>query len=637
MDRFYGFDLGDAESAVARIEKGRQGEPEILPIRDSKSFITAYASLTNGQIEIGESACYVPGAVQREIRFKSRFLTDPEARKHIRRFASGVLGELYGEGQLVQNEDCCFYIGCPAGWDRTDREEYRAIFEDVGYPPAKVISESRAALVSACRSRHLQVGYDILSKPVLVVDIGSSTTDFAFISGGREVELKTAGEVMLGGGIMDEILLDEAVRASSHREKIKKIFAENPAWKNYCEFAARRLKEKYFSDEEYWKEHVCTESVQIRPGALPMRLKLSMNAETAEDLLGKKTEHLSGRSFREVFRESLRDVSQKLGEEVPELVFLTGGVSKMPPIKTIVREAFPDSIVITGAEPEFAVARGLAACGQIDEDLRAFKEELAEFIASTKVEEIVREHRKDLYRATVDALVEPVLEKAAFPVFDRWRSGEIRKLQDVDGALEKEIRRFLETDEAKELLVKPVTEWLRPVSLAIEEHTVPICARHNVPYRSLSLTSYLSLSELEIRVEAKDIFAVEEITWTIDTLVSVLVGLLCGGSGLAFISSGATGIIAGAFLSLVVLVLGKDKMEHALLSVDIPNIARKIIRRSAFESRMKSISDEIRGNFYRSLEEDKSEEITGRMEEEISSQIELCLTKMAEVVEVPLG
>ena len=637
MDRYYGFDLGDAESAVSRLEKDSAEAPEVLEVRDAKSFITAYAQLPSGELVIGESACYTPKAVRREIRFKSRFLTDPESRKAIRRFASGVLGELYGSGALIKNDDSCFYIGCPAGWDRAAREDYRSIFEEIGYPPARIISESRAALVSACRSRHLQVGYDILSKPVLVVDIGSSTTDFAYIAGGKEVELKTAGEVVLGGGIMDEILLDEAVALSARPERLKRIFEESISWRTYAEFAARRLKEKYFSDEEYWRDHPCTESVQIHYSGLPVRLKLKMDALTADALVNKKIDKLKGRSFKEVFLGSLKEVKDKITGDKPELIFLTGGVSKMPVIRTWVREAFPDSVVILGHEPEFSVSRGLAYCGRIDDDLRAFKRDLSELVDSTRVEEIVQAHITDLYRDTVDALVEPILENAAMPVFERWRSGEIRKLSDVDGELEKEIRAYLQTEEARALLVKPITDWLKPVSTELEEYTIPICVAHNVPYRTLSLNSYLALSDLDIKVEAKDIFAVEEITWTIDTLISVLIGLICGGSGVALIASGAPGIITGAFLSLIVLVLGKDRMEKALLTVDIPNVARKLVRKSAMESRFKAISEEVRANFYRTLEEDKNEIITDRLIEDISSQIELCLTKMAEVVEVPLG
>ena len=186
MDRFFGFDLGDAESAVARLSKEDQVTPEMLTVVDEKSFITAYAQLASGELLIGEKACYADNAIKRKLRFKSRFLTDGAVVNDVKSFAAGVLGELYTNGDLIKGEDCSFYVGCPAGWDKNTREHYREIFEGAGYPPAKIISESRAAMVSACQSKHLQVGVDILSKPVLVVDIGSSTTDFAYIMGGKD-------------------------------------------------------------------------------------------------------------------------------------------------------------------------------------------------------------------------------------------------------------------------------------------------------------------------------------------------------------------------------------------------------------------------------------------------------------------
>ena len=157
MERYFGFDLGDAESAVSVLKKDGS-EPKVLKIRDSGSVITAYARLDNQELVIGEGACYHPRAVERRLRFKSRFLTDPESETDLQRFAGGVLGELYLDGNLIRGEDCCFYVGCPAGWSKADRERYRRIFERLGYPPVRIISESRAALVSACQSRYLQVG-----------------------------------------------------------------------------------------------------------------------------------------------------------------------------------------------------------------------------------------------------------------------------------------------------------------------------------------------------------------------------------------------------------------------------------------------------------------------------------------------
>ena len=637
MERFYGFDLGDAESAVTRIIKGEEEVPQVIPVQEAGSFITAYAMKKDGQLLIGEGACYDPDVLVRRLRFKSRFLTDTSARNDIKSFAAGVLGELFLSGDLVRGDNQCFYIGCPAGWNKADREEYRGIFENAGYPPLKIVSESRAALVSACRSRHLQVGYDILSRPVLVVDIGSSTTDFAYIMSGKEVGLKTGGEVALGGGIMDEILLDEAIKASSDSAKIRRIFSEHEAWRTYCEFAARRLKEKYYSDVEYWQNERITQTISIRTQLIPTRLKLTMSAEMADKLLNKKVDRLGGKSFRRVFTDSLKQVRDSISDRQPELIFMTGGVSRMQELRNWCREVFPEAVVICGSEPEYSVAKGLAQCGLIDEELRAFKAEIAELIQSTIIEDIVEEHIEELYRNTVDSIVDPILERVALPVIDRWRDGSIERLGDIDTILEKEIDEYLHSEEGRELMTKAVTSWLKKVSLGLETYTMPICVRHNVPYTALSLTSYLSLSDIDIRVEAKDLFAIGEITWLIDAIVSVVVGLLCGGGGLALIAAGIEGILIGFVISALVLVLGREQMQGAFLKMNIPKPMRKLMPKTYLRSRADRISREVKASLYGKLEQEKSEDITRKLVEDISEQIEICLTKMAEVVEIPLG
>ena len=91
MNRYYGFDLGDAESAICRLNKRDAGAPQMLAVREAKSFITAYAQLPTGELLIGESACYDTTATRRSLRFKSGFLTDPQSEKDVKRFAAGVL------------------------------------------------------------------------------------------------------------------------------------------------------------------------------------------------------------------------------------------------------------------------------------------------------------------------------------------------------------------------------------------------------------------------------------------------------------------------------------------------------------------------------------------------------------------
>ena len=637
MDRFFGFDLGDAESAIARLFKEDQVTPEMLTVAGEQSFITAYAQLASGELLIGEKACYTDNAIKRKLRFKSRFLTDRSSANDVKSFAAGVLGELYGSGDLIRNEECSFYIGCPAGWDRNAREHYREIFERAGYPPAKIISESRAAMVSACQSKHLQIGVDILSKPVLVVDIGSSTTDFAYIMGGKEVEMQTAGEVVLGGGLMDEILLEESVAASGlGRKKIQHVFEESEPWRTYAEFAARRLKEKYYSDEEYWSTHECKESIVLHYDR-PVKLTLRMDRGTADKLINKKIQKLGNRSFHEVFIASLQDVRDNISGSLPELIFLTGGVSKLPAIRDWCCSVFPEAVVISATDPEFSVAKGLAYCGRIDEDIRAFREELDQLIKSSTIEDIVSKHIPTLYKDAVDCLVEPIVTEVALPIFERWRTGEIARLSDTDEILAREVGTFLRSEETRELLAGPITNWLKPVIEEIEEYTVPICIRHRVPYSALSLKSYLSASDIDIKVDAKNIFAVEEMTFLIDSIVTAVVAILIATIDLIPFMAGPEGVLIGIIASIVVLVLGKEKMQEKLLSADIPKVMRMMIPKSAFKARMDSISTTVKESFYESLEKEKNDEISTRMTNEISGQIEHTLVKMAEVVEIPLG
>ncbi|MBQ6439689.1 MAG: Hsp70 family protein [Mogibacterium sp.] len=637
MDRFFGFDLGDAESAVARLHKEDQVVPEMLTVVGEQSFITAYAQLSSGELLIGEKACYADNVIKRKIRFKSRFLTDRSSAADVKSFAAGVLGELYGSGDLVQNEECSFYVGCPAGWNKNTREHYREIFESAGYPPAKIISESRAAMVSACQSKHLQIGVDILSKPVLVVDIGSSTTDFAYIMGGKEVEMQTAGEVVLGGGIMDEILLLESLEASGlARKKIKSVFDLSDAWKNYAEFAARRLKEKYFSDEDYWTHHECKETIVLHYDR-PVKFTLRMNGGVAKQLVNRRVPALNNRSWKEVFIASLKDVRENISGEQPEIIFLTGGVSKLASIRDWCSEVFPDSVIVSAADPEFSVARGLAYCGRIDEDIREFREDLDQLIKSSAIEDIVEKHIPLLYKDAVDCLVEPLIEQVAMPLFDRWRDGEIHRLSETDEILQVEVAEFLKKDETRELLAGPITAWLKPVIEELESYTVPICIKHRVPYTALSLRSYLSASDIDIKVDAKNIFAVEEMTFLIDSIVTAIVAILISAIDLIPFMAGPEGVIIGVIASAIVLILGKDKMQEKLLTADIPKAVRKLVPKNTFRMRKDSICRDVKETFYESLEQEKSEEITKRMVDEISAQIEHTLVKMAEVVEIPLG
>lgn len=72
------------------------------------------------------------------------------------------------------------------------------------------------------------------------------------------------------------------------------------------------------------------------------------------------------------------------------------------------------------------------------------------------------------------------------------------------------------------------------------------------------------------------------------------------------------------------------------MNADIPRPMRKLVPRGHFEARIDRMTEEVKSSFYSNLENEKNAEITERMAAEISQQIEQCLAKMAEVVEIPL-
>ena len=431
--QYWGFDLGDGESTVARVE-GHGGIPEIIEIDGKKVVITAWAVMKNGEVRIGENAARsASAAIRSAARFKSRFL-DPKQDSSglLRDFSAKIFETLRKSTALKGGEKSnAFYIGCPAGWNREARAAYQEIFENLGVPSPRVISESRAVLVGAIQSNFLCDYVDLQTKSVLVVDIGSSTTDFAYISKGKEREIRTGGEVALGGGIMDELLLEECVAASPDAKALRAVFAESESWYVDCELHARALKERYFSeDEEHWQRHPCTESLLIRYDK-PLLLDLSLDAARARRLTDRPCRQLDGLSFHAAFCKALRDVSESVEEEQPQLLFLTGGVSRMRAVADWCREVFPEAVIYTDSEPEFSVARGLAWCGCVDDELARFRAEVDELLRSTLVEDIVSAHLPALYQALLDRLLDPILDRAVKPVLVEWREGKIDTIAEI--------------------------------------------------------------------------------------------------------------------------------------------------------------------------------------------------------------
>ena len=692
--QYWGFDLGDGESAVARVGSGENRVPEIVDIDGKKVVITVWAVMPNGEVRIGDNAARsAAAAVRSAARFKRRFLdAQSDCAALIRDFSARVFESLRGSGALVGGEKSnSVYVGCPAGWDADARERYERIFETLGFPSPKVVSESRAVMVGAIQSNSVRDHVDLRTKSVLVIDIGSSTTDFAYIDKGKEQEIHTGGEVALGGGIMDEVLLNECVASSPNAAALKRVMSESESWRVDCELRARRLKERYYSLAPEDREKTdCSESLLITWDE-PLILDLRLDGEISRRLTDRPCPQLGGRSWRDVFCDGLRQVRASIGSAPPELLFLTGGVSRMEEIRRWCREVFPEAIIYTDAEPEFSVARGLAWCGRIDDDLARFREDVNELIESSAVENIISRHLNDLYRSALEHLIDPLMNEAVKPLLIDWKTGKIRLLKEMEEQLRDRIRVYLFSDSAKECLYQPITDWLLEVSGELEEQTSRICRKYHVPERSLGISSALSASDFSMleQVDARGVLSGESLTWTtvfVDSVISIIVALLCGGSGIVLISEGPAGMLIGFVLSFLLLaishVMGKKAIDDRLMNMDLPLVVRRIAlsgsllqiegprlgsfrplsgllgdgdnetkkghllphvrfaeRSDISEKRLQEIRSRIRSGYESVFSNPDSEELRSlndRMSRDISHQIERRLKELAEQVEIPL-
>ncbi|MBQ8150458.1 MAG: Hsp70 family protein [Clostridia bacterium] len=569
--RYIGLDIGDGESAVSAFEQGSGIEPIILPVAGCGSVLSAVGRL-GGEIIIGERAYTEQLADGLSVRFKSRFTFDTAVSSDIVSFVKAVLKDLRQSNQLKPDDR--FVIGCPAGWSAATRSRYRDLMIEASLPDPQVISESRAAFLYAKYAKTVALDVDILNESALVVDIGSSTLDFAYIVDGRETGVGTFGEVALGGGLLDAELLRLAVEQSRDREAIKRVFAESKSWYSYCELEARRIKEAYYS--RLSKDptacikkqlRVCYDGIQ--------KLNLQLDAAQADAITRRPLSVLGGRSFAQAIDDALANAARITSDRPPRLLLLTGGASRMPFFREACKAAFPEAVVVCCPEPEFSIAKGLAYAGWIDENLRAFRKAIDTEISESRINRVVQQALPELTPRVVNALVDLLMDEAALPVFRDWQHGRLRTLNDMNTAMQKRMAEVLSSPITEEALAPVIHKWLEGLTPKLQAMVDPICDRYEVPRKEMQLNLTAS-GNGQVDFTAKELMRFPFIGTILGLIISVIVGLLCGGGGLALIASGPLGFLAGAVIGAIVSLFGWNFLSDALLKANVPLLMRRL-------------------------------------------------------------
>ncbi|MEH1815207.1 MAG: Hsp70 family protein [Nostoc sp.] len=571
-----GFDLGHGETAVAKAIVESIEPPQMLEINNKKNQITALGWHPKLGYLVGEQALIQAGVTQLTISFKQKPNNDPKYRETISTFVATYYRLLKESNQLAGGESSYFYIGCPSGWSVSDRTEYQKLLQEAGIPRLNVVPESRAAFMQAKEAGKLE--YDKLLASVLIVDIGSSTTDFTLVKSLEEIPIDF-GSNTLGASLIDKAIFARTLANHEQKALLEKVFQEYPHHQARCELACRKAKEDYFSNEQLYSDPESFargfESINEQIYFIPQVNKLMM-----EEILNQPLPELENHSWIKTFRNSLSEAKEKLEklEIVPKLVLMTGGASRMKFTHVLCQEMFPEpeTLLRPDPEPERCIAMGLARVGRWDLRAAAFKQEVNKLFTSNQLKGLIERHIPELIASLTKPLADGLIINAVKPGLKDWQKNKIRTLADLETALIGRAEQWLKSDRAVQIINHQCASWFsNKIQPDLAAQTDPICRKFQIPRSSLRFEDSIDPTFVNPELQIGDAILAE----TVAFIVNVVIG---GGAVASIITLILTGhltwpiaLVYGASLMAAGMELNRKSVQEVIkTNVDVPSWIR---------------------------------------------------------------
>lgn len=647
-----GFDLGHGETALARAYAGTTDAPQVLQIPGSglpggRQCVTAVSEMPDGSVLIGDNAMGTRGG-RLYLAFKGPALKDEQVRHPVRLFTGEIRTSLVGAADLPPNGAVRWVFGSPSGWPPALRAEYAALFRAAGFANTEVVPESRAAMLYARDSGEVPIDPAALNGDVLIVDLGSSTVDFTAVvrrqqrnlrqPDGRKMELHDRG-TNLGASLIEREIMERVLREHPRQQDLEDALASDQNARLRLELLCRKAKEDYFRQGA---ENPASDSTVIRADRFDtprgrVLVDVELTKADMDGVLDTPLPAIGDRTWRQAFREDLQAAAAELGG-APDAVLLTGGASRMPFVLQIAREMFGAERVQRGAEPEAAIARGLAIAGRISVHTEGFTREVQELLNSGKVRELVEQRLPDLAQRVGAAAAESLTERHVIPAFRRWRNGDITTLN----AMAAEIARDLAAELGQPdnpAVVTTVSTWQNGLKPQLEELTRPICNRWHLPPTALTLAATdisqqsWNIAPLDRSAPATDF--IENLAGGIAVIVAAALSTLLFGHGVALIATtGPVGWLIGFLATLLVLRYGKDKAEkkakEKIEKVNLPGwVRRGIGREEKILAKLRAGAKDQEAELGRALADQFLKESGPQLVVDISTALELQLEALA--------
>jgi hypothetical protein len=330
---------------------------------------------------------------------------------------------------------------------------------------------------------------------VLVINIGSSTTDFTFVHGSSDDSVEDDDGLNLGAKLIEQRIFELTLLQHERRHDLERIFNENSSAKSRALLFCRKFKEQYFDEwKTRWEEEEEEDSlVDYGSEDFEKIIKFQPNLthnKIKEKVLNHQFPELNNLSWIEAYRQALQNVAVKIIEETgqyPKRILITGSASKMPFTQEICQEVFPDSAIEAGNETEHIVSKGLASWGRVYILTEDFVTEAKAFIRED-VPRIIEENIQTLIENLSQVVSVNVLNKVITDAAGKWNKGVILDGNQMLSEINEGIANYFSSDDCRQLEKKLVDEHINKVLIKkINEGLNPICNKH----KGLGLTTNL--------------------------------------------------------------------------------------------------------------------------------------------------
>lgn len=605
VNEIIGFDLGHGQTSMARVGMGSETSPEVLMLFGQRNQITAIAQTADGRTVIGEAAMEERSVSELEVAFKRRPDADPTLRKVMKTYVKIIHDHLRETSQIGQAGPFHYFVGCPSGWkDGTEIPAYEALLRESGVTQLTVVRESHAALVYAKETRLLSA--DRVGGPIMVIDIGSSTTDFTFSADRRSESLSDGCD--LGGGLLDRALMDELLGRQDNRAEIEGQMNQNRVVLNKCLLRCRQAKEKYFSEPERYRTATYEVIVRLQRGVFV----IEVDAATMGRVLARPLAELGGRTWEQAFRDAAAKAKRDWVDSraiKTGVVVATGGASMMPFIKTICEDTFRGWVFTRGSEPEHAISRGLSMYGRVVVRTQGFDADVQPVITD-RVPKIVQDALPALLESLADKYADAITDKVIVKGMNDWRGGTPKALNDLDKHMTGLAESWAKGESATNILTDAANKWLGPVQNQVTEAGRAVCERYLLP------PSLLQVKGVTYKPNTKspELPGIGDPTSISDIVGNVVVVVTLAIIAITLISVTVTGPIGAAAVAAA-WVLGIS-VEAWAKSADLPLwIRRQVLSTETITGTAKDNRPALRSAIRAAL--DKDTKFTGQFSDNI--------------------